>query len=64
MEMAISANRMTPKRKWRLMEVFGVGLDVGAGSWGTTLSQHLDAKGYRVDLWVSRRTSAGPCVKT
>jgi glycerol-3-phosphate dehydrogenase (NAD(P)+) len=25
---------------------------VGAGSWGTTLSQLLAAKGYQVDLWV------------
>jgi glycerol-3-phosphate dehydrogenase (NAD(P)+) len=25
---------------------------VGAGSWGSTLSQLLAAKGYRVDLWV------------
>ena len=34
------------------MEVVGSVGVVGAGSWGTTISQHLAAKGYRVDLWV------------
>ena len=34
------------------MEVVGPIGVVGAGSWGTTLAQHLAAKGYKVDLWV------------
>jgi glycerol-3-phosphate dehydrogenase (NAD(P)+) len=34
------------------MEVVGPIGVVGAGSWGTTLGQHLAVKGYKVDLWV------------